>query len=115
MITQNIPNFSLLFLSKGIQYKSISYFKWKGGKFPMWPFRKVITDNIELFEELKRLNPKVNFKWKDANFKTVIISVKLRELNLPKTFYYNHKNGITNNRTSGSTKFATLEFIEILK
>lgn len=59
---------------------------------------KYYGDTVELAKEIKKLNPKVNIYMWNNNVpqEGIFVNISAEQLKLPKGFYYNEKNGITN-------------------
>lgn len=70
-------------------------------------FGREITSNYELISRLKKLNPMVDFEY-DGTYSWIRPSVVAEELQLPKPFYYNAKNGITNKHQTKTGQYICL-------
>ena len=57
---------------------------------------KEISDRLELLNALRKLNPSVSLDLKETDMDTIVSGIPAKKLILPKPFYYNTKNGITN-------------------
>ncbi len=54
----------------------------------------------ELIKELQRLNPTAEIKVDEISYDDILSTVPVEKLVLPKGFYFNEKNGITNKHNS---------------